>query len=260
MTEDDLTTAESWDRLWRASHGEATGLKSRLKSRLKSQRSWLRLLARLLDAPGKDRALDVLELGCAPGSMLMQLYRLRPQHSYRGLDIAPVGLDIARKRLADAGIAAELTFGDIRSAELAKADLVVSFGLAEHFSDLTEAIRWHRRFVKPGGMVAVTVPNYAHPVVVRVLRLFSPETLATHNLDTMSTTAIHAAMVDAGMKSIEVGESGGPTLPNSRPLPNALGTIYRFFARVWNVFSSILPERWPWSSTIWALGVNPDDD
>ena len=252
--DDSLTTAEFWDPLWAADDGRSG---PRLRSRLAHGVSWRRLLEALLDAPKTDGSLDVLELGCAPGAMLMQLYALRSQHRYRGLDISATGLDIARSRLREVGIAADLYEGDIRDADLPGADLVVSFGLAEHFADPADAMRYHRRFVKPGGMVAVTVPNYANPVVVRMLRRFNQETLATHNLAIMSVEAIRDALDRAGFVDVVSGHSGYALLPSSRPRPGPAGEIYRFGARAWNLVSGLLPEGVPWASSIWATGVNP---
>lgn len=250
MTGDELTTADSWDQLWAGTRSRRTGLRSKLRT----QAAWVRLLRRLLDIPGKGA--DVLELGCAPGAMIEQLHSLRPDHHYRGIDIAEGGLEIARRLLAAQGIESDLRLGDIRTAVIPPADLVVSFGLAEHFSDPAAVLRHHKRFVKPGGHVAITVPNYAHPVVVRAMQLFSPETLATHNLSIMSLPALREALTEAGFVDVQVGESGGPTLPNSRPRKGPAGTVYRFVARGWNVGSTLLPEGWLWSSALWAVGRN----
>jgi SAM-dependent methyltransferase len=189
--------------------------------------------------------------------MLKQLHALRPHHRYRGIDISAAGLEITRSCLREADIAADLYVGDIRDADLPGADLVVSFGLAEHFANPTDAMLYHRRFVKPGGMVAVTVPNYAHPVVVRLLRGFSPETLATHNLAIMSVVAIREALWSAGFVEVVSGHSGYALLPNSRPRSGRWGTGYRWAARAWNVVSGFLPEGMPWPSSIWATGINP---
>ena len=248
---DELTTADSWNALWRDRSQPGS------RSRLRSQGAWRELLRQLLE-PAGDEA-EVLELGCAPGAMIEQLHALRPDHHYRGIDIAEDALVATRERLESQGITASLAVGDIRDAVVPHADLVVSFGLAEHFADPSDALRYHRRFVKPGGHVALTVPNYAHPVVVKAMRWFSPETLATHNLAIMSQGALSQALTDAGFVNVRVGESGGALLPNSRPRPGIVGRAYRFVARAWNLTTTALPEGRPWSSSIWAIGqVAPD--
>lgn len=250
MDGDELTTPGSWDRLW-----SDRGRKAGVRSRLRTQTAWINLLGRLIDS--SPAGADVLELGCAPGAMIEQLHALRPDRQYRGIDIAEDGLKIARERLSAQEISADLSLGDIRDAVIPPTDLVMSFGLVEHFTSPSDALRNHRRFVKSGGHVAVTVPNYAHPVVVKAMRWFSPETLATHNLAIMSVPALHRAMSDAGLTEIEVGESGGATLPNSRPRPGPLGTAYRTTARAWKLGTTLLPEGRPWSSSLWAVGRVP---
>jgi SAM-dependent methyltransferase len=254
--EPQLTTIKYWERLWAGTDRTASG--GRLRRRLRLTTTWYRLLERLLDSARCDGPARVLELGCAPGTMLRTLHRLRPDHSYAGIDNAPDSLIAARDLLAAAGIDAPLHLGDIRDTHLPPVDLVMSFGLIEHFVDPAEAMRYHRRFLQPGGVAAVTVPNYAHPAVVPVLRRFSPATLDTHNLAVMSPAALGSALTAAGFTDVRTGESGTALLPCSRVRPDFGGTCYRQVARVWNVGTSVLPEGVPWAATIWATGVNPE--
>jgi 2-polyprenyl-3-methyl-5-hydroxy-6-metoxy-1,4-benzoquinol methylase len=254
----DLTTAESWDELWKKSGGTFSPVSSARK-RLRRTRDWYALLAQLLDSAGRGEG-EVLELGCAPGAMLLTLHELRPGHRYSGIDFAPAGLEVARAQLAASGVEATLHSGDIRTAEIPAADLVMSFGLIEHFDSPVEVMADHRRFVKPGGMVAVTVPNYAHPRVVKLLRRFSPETLATHNLEIMSPAAMVAALTSAGFTEVEAGYAGGPSLPSSRVRRDFSGRMYGFGARVWNVCSGIFSEGRPWAAHVWATGRNPVEE
>jgi SAM-dependent methyltransferase len=246
-----LTTAESWDAIWAAQAGQ----RSPVRSRLKMYRAWDQLLGQLLDAGGSDAPRDVLELGCAPGAMIEQLHRLRPQHTYRGIDFARRGLELARQRLAAADIDARLYLGDIATVDVEPADLVVSFGLIEHFDDPVEAMAYHRRFVKPGGMTAVTVPNYAHPALVPLLRRFSPETLATHNLEIMNPQAMTAALRAAGFRDVDAGYAGLASVPSSRVRRDRWGRAFGFAARAWNVaVPAVVPAGWPWSAYVWATG------
>lgn len=255
MTEQmgDLTTPESWDDIWR---GYQPAQASGLRKRIKMQRQWEQLIAELLDRaePGES----VLELGCAPGAMLALMASLRPDRDYRGIDYAPEGLRVAREVLQGKGVEAELRVGDIRDPSVAKpADLVVSFGLIEHFDDPGAALRHHRAFARPGGHVAVAVPNYSHPVVMRLLRRFSPETLATHNTAIMSPAAMVQAMTAAGLDTVTAGHCGPAAIPSSRVRKNAAGRAFGYAARAWTLGTQVLPTSWPWSSSVWAVGRNP---
>lgn len=199
----------------------------------------------------------VLELGCAPGDMLTQLHALRGDLSYRGVDYAPVGLELTRRRLADRGIKADLRVADMfDDSGVEPADLVVSFGLIEHF-DPVEALRCHHAVTKPGGRVAVTVPNYAHPTVAKLLRRYSPETLATHNLEIMSVTAMERALEAAGFVEARAEASGPAVLPSSRALATPAGAAYARAARGWTVLTEILPDRWPWPATVAGTAIRP---
>lgn len=251
---EDLTTAESWDRLW--ARGRSAGAPAGTGWRFGGTKAWRHLLTAFLDCATDGRPIDVLELGCAPGGMLLELHRLRPRNAYRGVDLAPAGLAAAHAVLRSAGVAARLHHGDIRDVVLEPADLAVSFGLVEHFTDPAEILRHHARFVRPGGTVAVTVPNYAHPAVVALLRRFCPETLATHNTRVMSVEALRVAFAAAGLTRIRAGQAGGPILPNSRVRPGAAGASYRLLARGWNVCANHLSRGRPWPAVIWATGVN----
>jgi trans-aconitate methyltransferase len=220
-------------------------------------RTWHQLLEDLLESTGADHPIKVLELGCAPGSMLVKLHGLRPANSYFGMDSAPRGLAAARQLLAATGVDAQLHLGDLREVRLSPVDLVVSFGLIEHFEDPTEIMSHHRQFLSPGGVAAVTVPNYSHPVVVALMKRFAPETLATHNLRIMSQRSLHRAFTDAGFSDVRVGESGGSLLPNSRVRRDFPGISYSLAARSWNLSTNFLPDRWPWPAVIWGTGVHP---
>lgn len=106
---------------------------------------------------------SVLELGCAQSAWLPYFAR---QFGFRlsGLDYSELGVAKAVERLKRHGIAA-----DIRCADLFKPpadwvgafDLVVWFGVAEHFEDTTAAIRAAAAYVKPGGLLVTEIPNLA---------------------------------------------------------------------------------------------------
>ena len=260
----DLTSAASWDAVWtrtRSSALRSTNPLVRLGSRLRSRVGYRGQLdetyGKLLDWAAHGRALDVLELGCAPGTMLQTLHRLQPQHRYAGLDIAVEGLGLARRQLAADKIDATLHLGDMRDAEIGKFDLAMSFGLIEHFDDPAAAIAHHARHVRPGGYVAITVPNYAHKIVVALLAQFSPETLATHHLAIMHERAIAEAMEQAGLVEVSAGQAVGPLLPNSRASEGLSGSVYRALSRTWNAGVGLLPRELLWSGLLWGFARRP---
>lgn len=99
--------------------------------------------------PGCRRALDV---GCGEGTLTRQLRRYVPE--VVGLDIDPVGIELARGHRA----AAEISYlvGDFLSAPLQAGsfDLVVSVA-AVHQMELASALTRMRDLLAPGGILAV---------------------------------------------------------------------------------------------------------
>jgi SAM-dependent methyltransferase len=211
------------------------------------------MLSRLVAAVGPDPA-DIVELGCAPGIVLERLHRLHPQHRLHGIDFAPDGCRLARERFRAAGFPVTLHEGDLRSIELPRRyDLVLSCGLIEHFADPVEILRCHLRFAVPGGLVAVTVPNFATPVVRFFLQRFHPEALDTHNLAIMSETALMAALQAAGLHQVVVGSTGGPQVVTDISRRGLLGRTYCGAGQLWNFLAALLPVGF-WQSHLWGLG------
>jgi SAM-dependent methyltransferase len=155
------------------------------------------------------------------------------------------------------GINAELTVADIKTAAPQQADFVVSFGLIEHFDDPAKVLGHHRRYTAPSGYTAVTVPNYAHPALKWMLAKFSPETLATHNLEIMSAEAMRKSFIAAGFVDVRTGCAGPASIPSSRVRQDALGRAFGTGARAWKLATEILPSRWPWSTHVWGIGRAP---
>jgi SAM-dependent methyltransferase len=209
------------------------------------------LVGRLVDLGGTSSA-DILEVGCAPGRFLSMIGKSRPQHRLAGVDLATDAV----ARMREAGCQAELFEGDVRTVELPrKFDVVLSFGLLEHFDDPVEIVRAHARHAKAGGHVAVTVPNYAAPPVRALLQRFSPRTIETHNLELMHPDRLASTLLRAGLTDVDAGAASGPVLPSTLADRNLSGQLYRVASRVWNVGTSFVPfaERL-WQAHLWAHG------
>lgn len=86
-------------------------------------------------------------------------------------------------------------------------DLAVSNGLIEHFSDTTDIIRRHAAFVKPGGMVFITLPNFKG-LNGWFQRTFDPDNYAKHNIECMDKAVLRKSCVEAGLTEIDVRYDG----------------------------------------------------
>jgi len=251
MMKDDLTDAEFWSSM----HSNKNMDEGRVSAWFRNKIHWKydRMICRMLDAVGKGEA-DIVELGCAPGTILERIHRLRPQCRLAGVDFSEDGIDITKKRLGALGIDADIHCGDFRTVRLPKQyDVAVSFGLIEHFDNPVEILEYHKNLVTPGGLVAVSVPNFSPPVVQNLLRRFDSDILGTHNLTIMNEKALARALELCGLEDILVGGSGGPRLYFEARKPRLDFHLYHLAARTWNILAAVSPDVF-WRAHIWGIG------
>lgn len=107
-------------------------------------------------------ARTVLDIGSGTGRHIVFL--AAQGFSVFGLDSSPVGLELTRQWLAEAGCTAQLAVQDIYDAlpyEDALFDTVISVQVIHHacISAIRSLIREIARVLKPGGLVFITVPQ-----------------------------------------------------------------------------------------------------
>jgi SAM-dependent methyltransferase len=193
MTDGALTDTAHWSAYW----------KSRAPERIPEDWYYADLLRRVVAGRGYA---SLLELGGFPGSFAV--------YARRYLGFTRVGLldaFVDRPHL-DAvldvnGLMAgdvDVYEGDMFEVELPQRyDVVLSGGLVEHFFDPRKALARHHRWVRPGGTVVVTVPNF-RGLNGAVQRRFDAETLATHNLELMHPDTLAEALAAVGdFESVE---------------------------------------------------------
>lgn len=111
------------------------------------------------------RGKRLIELGCG-GSSWLPYYRATFGCEITGLDYSPVGCKAAQALLDDLNMDGQIILGDLFKppAELLGCfDYAVSNGLVEHFLDTAAAIAACAAFLKPGGMLITSVPNFTGP-------------------------------------------------------------------------------------------------
>lgn len=128
----------------------------------------------------------LLEIGCNGGRFLSLLDN---QWDITGLDIDKNAITAAKKRL---GTRAKLIHAPLHKAKFSKGqfDVIVMRAVLEHVPDPRSFIKIANKLLKPGGLVAITVPNIGSPcgqLYKRYFRIvdpihhiwyFSPKTLA----------------------------------------------------------------------------------
>ncbi len=126
-----------------------------------------------------------LELGCSPGHFSSLLYRRIPFKPF-GVDFSPEAQLYVNTMAQHAGAHATLFQADLRDfATTELYDVVMSFGLIEHFSNPAEILEHHYRLCRKGGLLVVSIPH------LRFLQwtyhfLFDRKDLAVHNVAMMN--------------------------------------------------------------------------
>lgn len=248
----DLTTAGWWSNKW-----EEETSKNRYRF-TRGEKEWDRFLTNMLeDVPHSGQ---LLELGCAPGTMIQRMALLRPDIFINGVDFSEVGIQKTHQVYNKMMIKGELYLQDIRLALPSLFDVVCSYGLIEHFDNPRDIIVSHVNHTKPGGKVILTVPNFAAPPVNWALKHFASDTLKSHNVRVMRKEALEKLLIDAGLTGVRSGEFGGCSFPTGTPNNSVSGQTYRYFTYIWSGVLSLtnlmLPvtKFSPWQSHIWCIG------
>lgn len=103
----------------------------------------------------------ILEIGCARSAWLPYFSREFGFDIY-GIDYSEIGCRQAMQILSKQGTKGEIVCADFFSppGSMLKAfDVVVSFGVVEHFKDTTACIAALSIFLKPGGLLITSIPN-----------------------------------------------------------------------------------------------------
>lgn len=110
---------------------------------------------------GETTGKEILEIGAGDSGWL-PYFAKRWGLRVSGLDYSPVGCQRASELMARAGVPANIVCADMFAPphELrGRFDIVLSIGVAEHYSDTVGTLRAMASFLKPGGILLTTVPN-----------------------------------------------------------------------------------------------------
>lgn len=107
--------------------------------------------------------LDLLDVGCGPGSITADLAEAVAPGRVRGIDITGDPLPGARRSAEERGVAVEFAVDDVYqlSDPEDSYDVTHAHQVLQHLSDPVGALREMRRVTRPGGVVAVRDADYA---------------------------------------------------------------------------------------------------
>lgn len=152
---------------------------------------------------------ECFEIGSFPGSNLPALASLG--YSLNGVDISDRNEFELSSLLKSKGY----KVGKFYSADIfkfkidKKFDLVCSFGFVEHFENYLDVIKIHTQFVKEGGLLIITAPNYRGWVQYLVHSTLDRSNLKIHNIKSMRPKKWAKFLEAEGFEIIFQGYFGG---------------------------------------------------
>jgi 2-polyprenyl-3-methyl-5-hydroxy-6-metoxy-1,4-benzoquinol methylase len=104
---------------------------------------------------------SLLEIGCANSSWLPYFAE---EFAFRvsGLDYSEIGCEQSRKILLNSNIEGDIVCADFflpPVSMVGKFDVVITFGVVEHFADTSSCIKALSKFIKSGGVLVTIIPN-----------------------------------------------------------------------------------------------------
>ena len=231
--ENNLTDRSFWKSFWESRKG--------LIFKLKPTYVFGDILGGIIKEKGIKNA---IELGGFPGYYAIYLKK------YQQLNTTLLDYFIHPELVNQLLAANDLKPGDINIVEADlftyqpanKFDLVLSFGLIEHFNDTKFIINEHLKFLKPGGTLFITLPNFKS-VNGWVQRNFDKENYDKHNINSMDLDLLKAVCKDLGLKDIEAYYHGkfSVWLENKSEQTGIAKTLVKAIWLAGKIFTKVVP-------------------
>ena len=219
----ELTEVKFWDDYW---------ANVKLPGTVDTDFSFDRCLAHALKINLPGIRGEVLEVGCAPGKWLAFMakeFGLKPS----GIEYSEAGMNATLRNFKLLG----LVSGFIRAVDFFQIkpdrqfDVVMSFGFIEHFTNVDEVAELHLKWLKPGGILILGVPNF-HGIYSFLQRILDKEILDKHNLNIMNLNYFAHLTDRFNLEPIFRGYIGSfePGLPIPKPqIENPLQFMVKSF-------------------------------
>ncbi|WP_231458793.1 MULTISPECIES: bifunctional 2-polyprenyl-6-hydroxyphenol methylase/3-demethylubiquinol 3-O-methyltransferase UbiG [unclassified Pedobacter] len=198
----------------------------------------------LAEVINKESVKNAIELGGFPGYYAVFLKK------FFNLDVTLLDYFVHPPVVNDLLLKNNLSEKDIHIIEtdlfnytpVQQYDLVLSCGLIEHFNDTADIINRHITFVKPGGTLFITLPNFK-AVNGWFQKNFDKENYDKHNIDSMNPELLKSICEKAGLKAVKSGYFGRFSVWLENEAQKSTGV--RLFKKiVWlsgKVFTKLIP-------------------
>ncbi|MHB8652300.1 MAG: class I SAM-dependent methyltransferase [Terriglobia bacterium] len=192
-----LTDVNFWEESW--------------KKDLRPRSRWLyrdfdfETVRLLRDLAGTEGA-RVLEVG-AGGSRVLPYLKRKFGYEVFGSDFSPVGCRLLRTNMDFQKVGGSVVCEDLFRSSLPSEtfDLVFSSGLIEHFDDTRAVVIEHLRLVKPGGRLALIVPNL-QGVEGKIVKRLAPPLWSVHRV--LGPDDLAGFLKGLGLENIRAGHLG----------------------------------------------------
>jgi SAM-dependent methyltransferase len=152
---------------------------------------------------------SAIELGGFPGSYSIYLKK------YYNIDTTLFDYFIHPGIVKDLLLRNGLKDGDIHIIEAdlfnyspaRQFDMVLSFGLIEHFQDIKDIVGRHVQFLNPGGILFIAIPNF-RALNGWVQKKFDHENYEKHNIYCMDPMLLKEIAAELGLTHIKAGYYG----------------------------------------------------
>ena len=157
---EEKTSQVYWETLWRSRHipKPVNPYRPGLENHI--YRKWHAFFHPLLcNRSGQS----VIEIGCA-GSPWLPYFARQFGLKVTGLDRSVLGCKQAEEVLSRSGVKGQIISADLFSPPgeiLGAFDIVISFGVVEHFVETKKCLYACSRFLRPGGLMITVIPNLA---------------------------------------------------------------------------------------------------
>lgn len=144
----------------------------------------------------------LLEIGCG-GSAFLPYFARKFGFQVYGIDYSEQGCELARKMCDANEVSSKIICADIFDAPVEiqeQFDVVVSFGVAEHFTDTADTLLRFAKFLRPGGLILTVIPNM-NGLNGMCQKFLSREVLDLHEV--IDIERLRKAHVDAGLAVLD---------------------------------------------------------
>lgn len=158
----------------------------------------------------------VLDVGCGPGTITLDLARMVSSGRVTGIDISPEVIEIARTRRGESGVTnIEFQVDDVYGLSFSDEsfDIVYAHQVLQHLSNPVAALTEMRRVLGNDGLLAVRESDYGafswspdNPLLDRWMDIYQRLT-RENRVDANAGRHLHAWVRRAGFSSVEVSSS-----------------------------------------------------